>query len=151
MPATRWTKFYWANWIGNVNLRRCSLAARGFWMDVLCIAADNDPVGYVDETGDKFTEMMSRISGLRRRQVEKYTKELETRGVFQRDRRGRIYCPRMVLDNKKLQEAIASGRRGGRASRDGQRGIFAGAECSSPQPSEGTSNLEPKNQETLDP
>lgn len=148
MPATRWTKFYWSNWLGHINLRLCSVAARGFWMDVLCIAADNDPVGYVEETGPAFTEMMCRVSGLRKKQVEKYTKELEKRGVFQRDRRGRIFCPRMVHDNKKLQEAIASGRRGGRASRDNQKGIFADAEAASSPASNDASELEPKKQET---
>lgn len=38
-------QFYPADWRNNAKLRRCSDAARGAWMDVLCILHDSDEYG----------------------------------------------------------------------------------------------------------
>lgn len=38
-------QFYPADWRKNANLRRCSLEARGAWMDLLCILHDSDEYG----------------------------------------------------------------------------------------------------------
>lgn len=38
-------QFYPADWKGNAKLRRCSEAARGAWMDILCILHDSDEYG----------------------------------------------------------------------------------------------------------
>lgn len=38
-------QFYPADWRNNANLRRCSEAARGAWMDVLCLLHDSDEYG----------------------------------------------------------------------------------------------------------
>lgn len=40
-------QFYPADWLSNPNLRRCSPAARGVWMDVLCVLHDADEYGLV--------------------------------------------------------------------------------------------------------
>ena len=145
MSATLWTKFYWSNWLGSASLRRSSIAARGFWMDILSIAAQNDPVGFVDVTGDEFFDMMSRISGISRADAKMFTAELELHRVFSRDRHGRLYCRRMVRDNAKLQEAIKSGRRGGRISRDRKKGIFKPSEDTPDATSHQASELDTKN------
>ncbi len=38
-------QFYPADWRHNAKLRRCSIAARGAWMDVLCVLHDSDEYG----------------------------------------------------------------------------------------------------------
>jgi hypothetical protein len=38
-------QFYPNDWRGNANLRRCSEAARGAWIDVLCLLHDSDEYG----------------------------------------------------------------------------------------------------------
>ena len=38
-------QFYPADWKSNANLRRCSDAARGGWMDILCLLHDSDEYG----------------------------------------------------------------------------------------------------------
>lgn len=38
-------QFYPADWRNNAKLRRCSEAARGAWMDVLCVLNDSDEYG----------------------------------------------------------------------------------------------------------
>lgn len=40
-------QFYPADWRKDANLRRCSPAARGVWMDLLCILHDSDQYGVV--------------------------------------------------------------------------------------------------------
>lgn len=38
-------QFYPADWRGNAKLRRCSDAARGVWIDLLCVLHDSDEYG----------------------------------------------------------------------------------------------------------
>jgi hypothetical protein len=40
-------QFYPADWRKDANLRRCSPAARGVWMDVLCVLHDSEEYGIV--------------------------------------------------------------------------------------------------------
>ncbi|NVO06461.1 MAG: hypothetical protein HXX19_11270 [Rhodoferax sp.] len=40
-------QFYPADWRNNANLGRCSLAARGAWLDVMCVLHDSDEYGIV--------------------------------------------------------------------------------------------------------
>jgi hypothetical protein len=40
-------QFYPSDWHGNAKLQRCSLAARGAWMEILCILHDSDEYGVI--------------------------------------------------------------------------------------------------------
>lgn len=40
-------QFYPADWRNNANLRRCTPAARGVWLDILCVLHDSDEYGIV--------------------------------------------------------------------------------------------------------
>jgi hypothetical protein len=40
-------QFYPADWRSNAKLRRCSAAARGAWMDIMCILHDSDEYGVI--------------------------------------------------------------------------------------------------------
>jgi hypothetical protein len=40
-------QFYPADWRNNANLRRCSEAARGAWMDIICVLHDSDEYGVI--------------------------------------------------------------------------------------------------------
>lgn len=132
MSVTLWTKFYWSNWLGNSKLRMCSIGARGMWIDMLAVAAQNDPVGYIEAPDGRIMRLLSRVSGITEAEALQYFDELAVAGVMRCDSEGRLYCPRMVRDNENLQKAISSGQRGGRKSRDRQKGIF--------KPSEGASD-----------
>ena len=105
--------------------------ARGLWMDMLAVAAQNDPVGYIVVRHGKLATMLSRVAGIPEEQAEAYFCELFDAGVIHLDEHGRMFDPRMIRDNENLQKAITSGRRGGRKSRDRKKGIF--------KPSEGAS------------
>ena len=114
MTATIWSKFFWSDWQAEPTLRRCSLAARGLWMEILCLAAQAEPVGYLVKDGEPLDiDRLARSVGARISEVERLLDELEVEGVFSIDRRDRIYSRRMVRDAKLRAAAVKSGKRGG--------------------------------------
>ena len=66
MSGTVWSKFFWSDWETDPALRLCSLAAQGFWMRMLSIAAAHDPIGYVAVAGRTLDETaLARLTGFR--------------------------------------------------------------------------------------
>jgi DNA-binding Lrp family transcriptional regulator len=114
MAGTTWSKFYWSDWLSDPAVRACSPAARGLWIDMLCVAAGHDPIGYVAVNGRSLSaEEIARIAGLAAPEVETLLRELERNGVFSRDRKGVIFSRRMVRDQKRVQSARKNGKEGG--------------------------------------
>jgi hypothetical protein len=114
MAGTTWSKFYWSDWLSDPSLRACSPAARGLWIDMLCVAAGHDPIGYVAVNGRSLsTEEIARIAGLTALEVGTLLGELERNGVFSRDRKGVIFSRRMVRDEKRAKSARKNGKNGG--------------------------------------
>lgn len=114
MSGTTWSKFFWSDWQYDPSLRLCSYAARGLWMDMLCIAAAHDPIGYVAVAGRGLDVTdIARMTGGSETEVASLLGELDRNGVFSRDRHGRIYSRRMISDAKKASEARKNGKKGG--------------------------------------
>lgn len=102
MSATVWGKFFWSDWRSDPGLRACSYAARGLWMDMLCIAAEADPKGYVLIAGRACdARAIARVTGGQVEEVEVLVAELEEHGVFSRDGAGIIFSRRMVADTRR--------------------------------------------------
>lgn len=90
-----WAKFSWDAWENDPGLALCGMAAQGFWMRLLCLAAKSG--GYV-RIGDQ-TPTTGDLAVLVRApesDVIHWLSELESKGVFSRTGRGVIYCRRMV-------------------------------------------------------
>lgn len=101
MSGTVWTKFYWSDWLSDPGLRRCSIAARGLWIDLLCYMAQHDPIGILAVQGETLSiSDIARMTGIMETDASILVGELERNGVFSRDRKGRIYSRRMVRDAK---------------------------------------------------
>lgn len=114
MSATTWSKFFWTDWLSDTALRRCSPAARGLWMDMLCIAAQSEAHGYLAEGEEPIPlEEIARLSGVSVKSARRLLDELEKRRVLSRDDRGRIFCRRMVRDAELSQRARRDGGKGG--------------------------------------
>lgn len=96
----RWSKFWWCDWQDDLALKRCSLAARGLWMAMLCIAHAGEPCGYLRLNGQALTatDLNDMIAKTTVKEVEKLLAELEGKGVFSRTDDGTIYSRRMVKD-----------------------------------------------------
>jgi len=94
-----WSKFSWRDWRGDPALHPCSLAARGFWMEVLCMMHEGCPVGHLTIGGKPATiRQMAANAGCSDKEATRYLAELEEAGVFSRTPDGTIYSRRMVKD-----------------------------------------------------
>ncbi len=114
MTGTLWTKFFWSDWLSDVGLRRCSIEARGLWMDMLCVAAAHDPIGYVAVNGEALSETeIAKLACLDSTVASTLLSELDRNGVFSRTRTGMIYSRRMVRDEKKSRNSQKNGKLGG--------------------------------------
>jgi hypothetical protein len=95
-------------------LRRCSVAARGLWIEMLCVATQFEPYGYLAEGDRPLTaEEIAVMVGAKPAEVRRLTNELERRGVFSRDALGRIYSRRLVREAEALQRLRKNGAKGG--------------------------------------
>ena len=116
MSATVWGKWFWADWLADPGLRACSVGARGIWMDMLCIAGQHDPIGYVAIAGRKIgaTEI-ARLTGTQIDVVQQAVDELAANNVFSRTREGVIYSRRMIRDARRNDSDTkrTNGKKGG--------------------------------------
>lgn len=127
MSANPWSKFFWQDWESDQALKLCSLAAQGLWMRMLCIAAAHDPIGYVAVAGKPLDETaLARLTGAAESEVASLLGELGDRGVFSRDRHGRIYSRRIIRDARKAVEAKKNGKKGGNPSLGNKKGNSRG-------------------------
>lgn len=109
-----WSKFYWSDWLSDAGLRRSSFAARGLWIDMLCIAAQSDPIGYLTVKKVPLSDNdIARMVGGSEPEVRTLLEELERNGVLSRDRKGTIFSRRIVRDAKKSRDAKNNGKLGG--------------------------------------
>jgi hypothetical protein len=116
-PKLRWSKFWWKDWQGDQGLRSCSVAARGFWMDLLCIAHEGEPYGYVTINGTApTTKRLAIISGVTENSAKSLLEELREAGVFSVSDDGIIFSRRMVRDKAASDAGKKNGKNGGNPS-----------------------------------
>lgn len=104
-----WSKFWWRDWLADQGLRACSPAARGVWMDMLCIAAQTEPYGHIKMTAPQ----LARIVGDTEKHIASFLAELEAAGVFSREEDGTIFCRRMVREKERRDKGKVNGHLGG--------------------------------------
>lgn len=112
--SSPWLKFYPTDWRADPALRMCSLAARGLWMEMLCIMHEAEPYGSLRVNGRPVTE--KQLSALAGGEVGDLLCELEDAGVFSRDDDGTVYSRRMQRDAEKAARDKANGKGGGNPS-----------------------------------
>lgn len=105
-----WSKFYWDDWLTDPDLQGSSPAARGVWIDVLCLAYKCPEPGVLcSQDGKPWSE--ERIVGSIRGDsviVRDALKELVENGVARKRGDGSIYSRRMVED---CEERAANAQR----------------------------------------
>lgn len=113
MTAAPWMKFYPPDWRADPALRMCSLAARGLWMEMLCLMHEACPRGDLRINGQPVTEtQLASLCGASIKHVRGCLAELEGAGVFSRDN-GVVFSRRMRRDQEKAERDKANGRGGG--------------------------------------
>ena len=107
-------KFYPSDWRADQALRVCSIAARGLWVECLCIMHEAEPYGHLVINGRPVTDtQLSALTGTPVDQLAALLSELEDGGVFSRNSGGVIYSRRMTRDEKKARTARKNGQNGG--------------------------------------
>lgn len=106
-------QFYPDDWQSDSALGTCSAAARGVWVELLCLMHQGEPYGHLTINGQAPSDaMIARCARLNLREVSKGIAELETAGVFQRTPTGTIFSARMVRDEDRRQVKAEAGKLG---------------------------------------
>ena len=100
MSAKPWIKFYPRDWRGDQALRAVSMAARGFWLECLCIMHEANPRGHLLLNGEHLEgDALARMTGASMDEVSAWMAELRKAGVLSVARNGIVFSRRMVKDD----------------------------------------------------
>jgi hypothetical protein len=106
-----WFKFYPSDWRADPLLRRCSLSARGLWIELITVMHESADYGHLDPS---LTERdIARLVGSPLKNVRSALAELERNRVFDRGEKRQIVSRRMVRDHAKAMKDKENGRKGG--------------------------------------
>lgn len=98
-PAQQW---YWDDWFAAFDVRLCSLAARGLWIDMLGIMFKAEIRGTLTINGRQIsTKILSKIAGVKEEIITKLLRELERNDVFSKLDDSTIICRRMLRESSK--------------------------------------------------
>jgi len=110
-PADLW---FWADWFASIDVRSCSLAAQGLWMNMLGIMSKADRKGFLSINGKPMdSKELAKFVGEFKDKVEELLVELEYYKVFSRDADGTIYNRRMERESGLSRKRAEAGRLGG--------------------------------------
>ena len=109
------SKWVWKDWTSDAGIRASSLAAQGLWMQMLAVAAQHEPPGYVALNGVDVDEvgLLAKLTGTPAEEIKLLISELETNHVFSRDRNGTIYNRRMLKKECAARASRENGKKGG--------------------------------------
>jgi DNA-binding Lrp family transcriptional regulator len=103
-------QFYPDDWLSDIALKRCSLATRGLWVEMLSYMHSGDPYGHLTVGGKPITvPELARMVGASLGEVRKLLNELEGAGVPSKTDDGIYYSWRMVRDERVRQARAAGG------------------------------------------
>jgi hypothetical protein len=109
-------QFYPGDWMKDPSLRSVSFAARGLWVDMLCLMFEGGfKRGFMCHPNGKAitTPQLCRIVGGSAEEILPLLDELEATGVFSKTENGVIFSRRMVRDEERRKLLSDAGKRGG--------------------------------------
>jgi hypothetical protein len=107
-------QFYPSDWREDIALSTCSFAAKGFWIDLICLMHLGNPYGTLTfSNGSAMTDkdVMKALS-THPKTFQGLFKELSSKGVIKRQENGIYYCARMVKDEHIRQVRGNAGAKG---------------------------------------
>lgn len=135
-------QFYPADWRRDAALQSCSVAARGLWIELMCVMHDCEPYGVLAVNGRAMSAaQVARLVGEQEKIIVRLLAELEDAGVCSRDDEGRLFSRRMVKDEE-VREARAAGGHAG--AEHGHKGGEHGKKGGRPRKAEAGSSAEEK-------
>ena len=107
-------QFYPADWRKDIELQSCSIAARGLWIELICLMHQAQPYGKLMVNSKQIDDKTAaKLIGIDRRKYQKLLQELLQNGVARKDEEGTIYSKRMVADYRLRQIRREAGSKGG--------------------------------------
>lgn len=105
MSDTPWLKFYPRDWRGDQALRAVSIAARGLWIECLCIMHEAKPYGHLVLNGEPVEgDVLARMTGIPVDEVLALLAELRQAGVLSVTSRGVVFSRRMTKDHARARK-----------------------------------------------
>lgn len=99
-----WFKFHPASWRGDQALRAVSVAARGLWIECLCIMHEAKPYGHLVLNGTAIgDDTLARMTGVPVDEVSALLAELRQAGVLSVTSDGVVVSRRMLKDQERAQ------------------------------------------------
>lgn len=115
--ADPWMKFYTSDWRADPRLKMCSAAARGVWIEMICLMHEATPYGHLLIHGQSPNEaQLASLTGIPSAELPGMIAELERMGVFSRTREGVIYSRKLVRMSSASAKARKNGKLGGNPS-----------------------------------
>lgn len=107
-------QFYPDKWQSDKDLRRCSIAARGLWIEMCCVMHTCAPYGHLtDNDGSPMPDKdVAQLCAVDLRTYRALLDELQRKGVPSRTATGVLFSRRMVRDEK-VRIARAEGGKDG--------------------------------------
>ena len=140
-------QFYPGDWLKDPNLRRCSHAAKGVWMDLLCLMFESEERGVLITSSRAWSDDEVALAvGGDRAVVLSCVQELMLKGVLLRREDGSLYSRRLVRDEHKRVLCKEAGKKGGNPNltrptlKGHPKGGFKGASKPNPTPSSSSSS-----------
>lgn len=115
-------RFYPKDWIGDLELQSCSLAAQGLFMKMLCFMFQSSQEGYLLLNGSiPPNRALYNALSIHYKTFNKLVKELLNAGPLKQDENGVYYSARMVRDKALKETRRAAGKLGGNPILDNQK------------------------------
>ncbi|MGO4334973.1 hypothetical protein AB4037_08660 [Labrys sp. KB_33_2] len=109
-----WLKFYPTDWRADPKLRMCSIAARGLWMEVICLMWESSQRGHLLVNDRAVTpKQLASLAGISLKECSALLAELQEAAVYSVSEDGAIYSRRMVRDIEKAERDRNNGKGGG--------------------------------------
>jgi len=94
-------QFYPGDWLKDPNLRSVSIAARGLWVDMLCLMFESESRGSLTIGGRPASDVeIARMTGIDQDEARRLLGELREANVFSETEQGCIYSRRLVRDDQ---------------------------------------------------
>jgi hypothetical protein len=120
-------QFYPGDWRRDAGLRACSIAARGLWIELMCVMHDGAPYGHLSVNGVPLTDDQAALAiGVLVGDYRAALAELERFGVARRTADGVLFSNRMVKDHEIRVMRAEVGRKGGNPALTPERGAQQG-------------------------
>jgi len=109
-----WFKFFPGDWIREPKLRRCSLAAQGVWINLICLSYECEEVGVFSTAGQPWPDRdVAAAVGGDIAEILRAIDELIAKRVLERSKGGSLMCPRVVRDEEFRRKCSVAGKKGG--------------------------------------